>query len=61
MEILEKIRLRKVKQEEEEEKEEARRKQRVEEAAAHQEKVKEEALKRQIEAMRARLKPKAEL
>lgn len=55
-EVLEEIRQRKIRQE----KEEAAKK--MEKAVeSHQVKVKEESLKRQIEAMREKLKPKTEL
>lgn len=54
MEVLEKIRQRKVQEEEAEARQDKG--QRVQ-----QEKIKQEAMKRQIEAMRAKLKPKTEL
>lgn len=54
IEVLERIRQRKQMQERKEEEEMKKQK-------SHQEKVREQATKRQIEAMRARLKPKTEL
>ena len=62
LEILEKIRERKRKQEQEEEEREkmTKNKQKSEEEL-RQERVREQAMKRQVETMRARLKPKSEL
>lgn len=54
LEVLERIRQRKVREEKEEE-------EKKKEEEAHQKEVKEQATKRQIEAMRAKLKPKTEL
>lgn len=53
-EVLERIRARKQQQERQEE-------ERRKEEKSHRERVKEQAMKRQIEAMRARLKPNTEL
>jgi len=55
MEVLDKIRRRKEQREREEEEK------RKQQQQTHQDKVREEAMKRQLEAMRARLKPKTEL
>ncbi len=54
MDVLQEIRTRKLQQEEEDEEKTKKEKQ-------HQEVIREQAMKRQIEAMRLKLKPKTEL